>query len=184
VANGWPAEWFDLYSRENFSDCDPIPRHCFKTVNPFEWQDAPYDRLRDHAARRVMERAADFGLHRGFCIPIHYEDSTGAISLAGERPDLASETKKALHLMAVFAHGRLCSLRRPVRHRPHRLLNEKEAAVLTWAARGKTSWETSRVMALPERTVKWLLTEAQRKLNTSNKTATVAQALVKKEIHI
>ena len=183
VANGWPAEWFEMYARENFSASDPIPRHCFRTVNPFEWKDAPFDRT-DVAARRVMERAADFRFHQGFCIPIHHEESTGAISMAGERPELSPETKKALHLMSVFAHGRLCSLRRPTRPRSTRLLTEREAGVLTWAARGKTSWETGQVMALPERTVKWLLTEAQRKLNTSNKTATVAQALVKKEIHL
>jgi LuxR family quorum sensing-dependent transcriptional regulator len=184
VANGWPAEWFELYSRGNFSNSDPIPRHCFSTVNPFEWKDAPFDRQKDVEARIVMDRAADFRLFSGFCIPIHYEDSTGAISMAGERPELSPETKKALHLISVFAYGRLCSLRRPVQARPSQLLNDKEVAVLTWAARGKTSWETGQVMALPERTVKWLLTEAQRKLNTSNKTATVAQALVKKEIHI
>jgi LuxR family transcriptional regulator, quorum-sensing system regulator BjaR1 len=184
VANGWPAEWFELYARENYSASDPIPRHCFRTVNPFEWKDAPYDRAADIAARKVMERAHDFRLVSGFCIPIHYEDATGAISMAGDRAELAPETKKALHLMSIFAYGRICSLRRPPSPRVARLLNGKEAEVLTWAARGKTTWETSQVMNVAERKVKWLLAQAQRKLDTSNKTASVAQALVKKEIHL
>jgi LuxR family quorum sensing-dependent transcriptional regulator len=184
VANGWPAEWFALYSRNNFSAVDPIPRHCFKTVNPFEWKDAPYDRVVDIPARTVMERAADFGLLTGYCIPIHYEDSTGAISMAGERPELTSETKKALHLMSIFAYGRLCSLRRPQGTPSTRALSVREADVVAWAARGKTTWETSQVMALPERTVKWLLSEAQRKLDANNKTSTVAKALVNKEIRL
>ena len=41
VANGWPAEWFELYNRENLSAVDPVPRHCFNTLNPFEWKDVP-----------------------------------------------------------------------------------------------------------------------------------------------
>src|SRR5271165_6830798 len=32
VANGWPVEWFELYNRENLSAVDPVPRHCFNTL--------------------------------------------------------------------------------------------------------------------------------------------------------
>src|SRR5271167_971714 len=54
IANGWPAEWFELYDRENLSAVDPVPRHCFSTLNPFEWKDAAYDREHDQPAHRVM----------------------------------------------------------------------------------------------------------------------------------
>jgi LuxR family quorum sensing-dependent transcriptional regulator len=116
VANGWPAEWFELYNRENLSAVDPVPRHCFRTLNPFEWKDAPYDPEFDRPAHRVMTRARDFRFHEGFCIPIHYDDATGAISVAGEHPYLDPETKSALHLMSVFTHGRLRALSRPNPH--------------------------------------------------------------------
>ena len=181
VANGWPVEWFELYNRGNLSAVDPVPRHCFNTLNPFEWKDAPYDAERDAAAHSVMMRARDFRFHEGFCIPIHYDDATGAISMAGERPYLDAETKSALHLMSVFTHGRLRALARvpPV---PGRRLSEIEAEVLRWAARGKTAWETSQILGISERNVRWHLEEAQRKLMAPNKTATVARALVNREI--
>lgn len=182
VANGWPAEWFELYNRENLSAVDPIPRHCFKTLNPFEWKEAPYDREHDRAAHRVMTRALDFRLNEGFCIPIHYDDTTGAISIAGDRPYLDTETKSALHLMSVFTHGRLRALSRPAAERPKRRLSDIEAEVLRWAAHGKTAWETSRILGISERNVRWHLEEAQRKLMTKNKTASVALALVNREI--
>ncbi len=54
--------------------------------------------------------------------------------------------------------------------------------MLSWAARGKTAWETGRILGLSERNVRWHLEEAQRKLMTKNKTATVAAALVNGEI--
>jgi LuxR family quorum sensing-dependent transcriptional regulator len=182
VANGWPAEWFELYNRENLSSVDPVPRHCFNTLNPFEWKDAPYDRERDQPAHRVMTRARDFRFHEGFCVPIHYDDATGAISMAGECPYLDPETKSALHLMSVFTHGRLRTLGKPNTATVRRRLTDIEAEVLRWAARGKTAWETSRILHISERNVRWHLEESQRKLMTKNKTATVAVALVNREI--
>jgi LuxR family quorum sensing-dependent transcriptional regulator len=186
VANGWPAEWFELYNRENLSAVDPVARHCVDTLNPFEWKDVPYDRERDLAAQEVMMRARDFRFHEGFCIPLHYDDATSAISLAGERPYLDAETKSALHLMGVFAHGRLRALARPAPAAASgltsRRLSDAEAEVLRWAAHGKTAWETSQILGISERNVRWHLEEAQRKLMAPNKTATVARALVNREI--
>jgi LuxR family transcriptional regulator, quorum-sensing system regulator BjaR1 len=182
LAHGWPAEWFDLYSRRNFAEVDPIPRHCLQTLNPFLWSEAPCDRSRDSAAYEVMTRARDFGLKAGFCIPIHYDDAAGAISLGGDRPYLDAETRNALHLMSVFTHGRLRALARSAPLPTRRKLSEMEAEVLRWAARGKTVWETGQILGLSERNVRWHLEEAQRKLMTNNKTATVATALVNGEI--
>ncbi len=94
------------------------------------------------------------------------------------------ETKSALHLMGVFAHGRLRALSRPAPATSARRLSAPEAEVLRWAARGKTAWETGQILGLSERNVRWHLEEAQRKLMTKNKTATVAIALVKREISL
>lgn len=33
LANGWPAEWFELYTRENFSVLDPVPRYALPRSN-------------------------------------------------------------------------------------------------------------------------------------------------------
>jgi LuxR family transcriptional regulator, quorum-sensing system regulator BjaR1 len=182
LANGWPAEWFDLYDRGNLAAVDPIPRHCMQTLNPFLWTEATYDRSDDPGAHGVMMRARDFRLNEGLCIPIHYDDAVGAISLGGERPYLDAEAKSALHLMGIFTHGRLRSLMRPLGGTAARRLSKIEAEVLSWAARGKTAWETGRILGLSERNVRWHLEEAQRKLMTNNKTATVATALVNGEI--
>src|SRR6266481_5957256 len=147
IANGWPTEWFELYNRENLHVADPVPRHCFNSLNPFEWKEVSYDRERDRPAHSVMMRARDFGLCEGFCIPIHYDDAIGAVSIAGEQPYL-------------------------------------DAEVLRWAARGKTAWETGQILGISERNVRWHIEEAQRKLMTNNKTATVAAAIVNREILI
>ncbi len=32
LANGWPADWFEFYTRDNFSGLDPVSRHGTSTV--------------------------------------------------------------------------------------------------------------------------------------------------------
>ncbi len=176
VANGWPRDWFDLYTRENFSTVDPVPRHGASTVKAFEWSEARYDSHADPAAHAVMMRAADFGLNAGYCIPLHYDDGGAIISLAGERPDLDPVVKSALQLIGIYAHNRIRTLNRPGRSKKT-LLSTRECEVLRWAAEGKTSWEIAVILCLAERTVKFQLVEASRKLNAVNRTSAVAKAL-------
>ena len=184
LANGWPPEWFSMYAKEQFHRCDPIPRHCLSMLNPFAWSEAPYDQDDEPGAHQVMTRARDFRLNEGFCVPIHYDDAVGAVSLAGENPNLEPDARGALHLISIFTHSRLRALVRSAAINARKRLSRIEAEVLSWAARGKTAWETARILGVSERNVRWHLEEAQRKLATKNKTATVAIALVNGEITI
>jgi LuxR family quorum sensing-dependent transcriptional regulator len=176
VANGWPEEWFELYTRENFSAMDPVPRHGAATVQPFEWSAARYDKDEDPAAHLVMTRATEFRLVDGYCIPMHYDDGGAVISLATEHLHLDPVAKSALQLIGVYAHNRIRSLARPQREKRD-LLTVREREVLRWVAGGKTSSEISVILRISERTVKFHLVEASRKLNAVNRTSAVAKAL-------
>ena len=176
LANGWPAEWFDLYTRENFSALDPVPRYGASTVQPFEWSEARYDKDRDPAAHLVMTRATEFQLRDGYCIPMQYDEGGAVISLATEHLHLDPLSKSALQLIGVYAHNRIRSLAKSQR-RKRDLLTAREREVLRWVAGGKTSWEISVILRISERTVKFHLVEASRKLNAVNRTSAVAKAL-------
>jgi len=176
LANGWPSEWFDLYTRENFSALDPVPRHGATTVQPFEWSEARYDKDDDPAAHLVMTRATEFRLRDGYCIPMHYDDGGSVISLATEHLRLDPLAKSALQLIGVYAHNRIRSLAKPQPEKRD-LLTAREREVLRWCAGGKTSWEISVILRISERTVKFHLVEASRKLNAVNRTSAVAKAL-------
>ncbi|ABE37640.1 transcriptional regulator, LuxR family [Rhodopseudomonas palustris BisB5] len=175
LANGWPRGWFELYVRENYIAVDPVPRHGATTVQPFEWSEAPYDRKQNRAAHKVMTHATEFGLVRGYCIPLHYDEGGAVISMAGDQPDLDPVAKGAMQLIGVYAHNRIRSLHRPKPQR--RLLTSRECEILLWAAHGKTAWEISIILHIAERTVKFHLIEASKKLNAVNRTAAVAKAL-------
>lgn len=182
IADGWPRGWSELYLKENLAKHDPVEQHCLRTVEPFEWGDAPYADD-DMAARSVMERACDFGMVKGFCVPIHYGDGSGAaVSFAGERPDLDRGTRPALHLMALYAHHRIRTLLRPSPPLENRVLSPREREVVLWAKAGKTDWEIGMILNISARTAHAHMQSAARKLNAVNRTSTIVNALRAGEI--
>jgi LuxR family quorum sensing-dependent transcriptional regulator len=140
-----------------------------------EWSEARYDRESNPAAHLVMTRATEFRLMEGYCIPLHYDEGGAVISMATEQLNIDPVTKSALQLIGVYAHNRIRSLGRPKSERA--LLTAREREVLRWAADGKTSWEVSVILRISERTVKFHLIQASRKLNAVNRTSAVAKAL-------
>lgn len=56
-------------------------------------------------------------------------------------------------------------------------LTPREKEVLLWAARGKTSWEIGMLLNLTEKTVKFYLANARKKLKVQNTTHAVAICL-------
>jgi LuxR family quorum sensing-dependent transcriptional regulator len=183
IANGWPAEWLSIYLRDNMAKDDPVERHCLRTVEPFDWSDAPYDPEREPKAQAVMRRAKDFRMAQGFCVPIHYGDGSGAaVSIAGECPDLGRGVRAAIHLMALYAHHRTRGLLRPAPPKLKRLLTEREREVLRWAAAGKTDWEISMILHISRRTAHAHMQNAARKLNAVNRVSTIVRALRTGEI--
>ena len=60
----------------------------------------------------------------------------------------------------------------------YQTLTAREKEILSWAAIGKSSFETSVILNLSEDTIKFHIKNATRKLNVANKTAAVAKAIV------
>lgn len=185
MLNGWPAGWTEHYTKNNLVQDDPVVAHCFRATKPFEWTEAPYDPLRQPKAREVMERAIDFRMNQGFCVPIHTSEGFQAVvTVAGERVEIVGHVKRALHLMALYAHAKAVELCTPKALPVARLLSKREREVLQWTAAGKTSWEISRILGISEQTVVAHIKAAAAKLDTPNRVATVVQALRRGEISL
>lgn len=184
LAKRWPAEWFRLYTERNYDRVDPVVRECRRSINPFEWADAPYDPVREPAAAEVMRRAAEFRMSRGFIVPIHgltgYE---AAVSLGGVDLDLNVRSKPALHLMGIYAFDRVRRLLDPMPKAPFRL-TRREREVVAWAAQGKSAWEIGEILHIAQRTAEEHLATAARKLGAVNRTHAVAIAIRSKVISL
>ncbi len=62
-------------------------------------------------------------------------------------------------------------------------LSPRESACLYWAAAGKTSWETGRILEISESTVNFHLRNACRKLQVRGRRAAVAAAIRRGLLH-
>jgi LuxR family transcriptional regulator, quorum-sensing system regulator BjaR1 len=183
LLNGWPPGWTELYTRQNLVRDDPVVAHCFRSRAPFEWRDAPYDPLVHPQAREVMDRATDFRMNCGFCVPIHTAEGFQAVvTMAGECVDLGGRAKPALHLMALYSYAKAVELSRPGKAPATNRLTNREREVLRWTAAGKTAWEISQILGIAESTVTAHVKAAAVKLDTPNRTATVVAALRRGEI--
>jgi LuxR family quorum-sensing system transcriptional regulator SinR len=56
-------------------------------------------------------------------------------------------------------------------------LTHRETEVLGWTAAGKSYWEIGTILGISERTVRFFMTNARRKLNVVSNTQAVAQAV-------
>ena len=186
MLNGWPQGWTALYRRLKLIHNDPVVAHCLRSTAPFEWREAPYDPLANPKAKDVMDRARDFRMREGFCVPIHTSDGYEAVvTMAGERVEFTGKVRPALHLMALYAYGKAVDLCMSQRFPPvPALLTKREREVLQWTAAGKTSWEISQILGVAESTIIAHIKAAAAKLDTPNRVATVVVALRRREISL
>ncbi len=174
----WPKGWFDIYSKADYVRSDPIIRLCRSTSQPFEWSEAPYDRSTEPKAAEVMDRATDFRMKNGFCLPIHGINGYEAcFSMSGVDLDLSPRTKPALHLMSMYAFERARQLLKPSPFMGAGALTAREREALIWAAAGKSAADTGDILGITERTVTAHIASACQKLDAVNKTQAVARAL-------
>ena len=176
LARKWPEGWFEIYAREDYVRVDPIIRQCRNTVQPFEWREAALDPQNEPRALEVMNRAVDYRMREGFCLPVHGINGYEAcLSMSGTSLDLSSRTKTALHLMSMYAFERIRSQIGPAPR--SKSLTSREKEMLVWAAAGKSAADTGEILGITERTVTAHIVSACHKLEASNKTHAVARAL-------
>ena len=174
-------EWITRYAVNNYVHVDPVIRHLQQTAMPFTWDEVPTN-LFDEPGRRVMNEAHDFGIKQGLAVPIYTAHGFQAlVSFCGSSLDINRDRRAALHLIAIYAHGRVRSLLQPkTLQEPVARLSVRELDCLKWSAAGKTAWETSVILSLSEKTVEKYLATAVRKLGAVNKVQSIAIAIRQK----
>lgn len=178
LISGWDDEWYRRYTSLGYVHLDPVARNCFATTLPFDWSSAPYDREGDLPASRVMDEARDFGMDEGLCVPVHLEGGMqGVVSLVGRTNELTEKERLELHMLALYAHGRVRFLNTMGTDTRRRAVTPREAEVLKWVAVGKTASEIADITGLSARTVNQHCENAQRRMGTNNRLHTVVEAI-------
>jgi DNA-binding CsgD family transcriptional regulator len=178
--HNYPREWARWFDEQKLGQTDPVHRASHMTSIGFPW--SCLDRLialsgRD---REILEAAREQGIGDGFTVPAHVPgEAHGSVSFAagpGEGPD--SATFPLMQLVGAFsfeAARRIRRLREPPPLLPR--LTERQRECVTWAARGKSDWEISRILGLSHETVIQHLKEARERYGVPKRTLLTVHAL-------
>jgi DNA-binding CsgD family transcriptional regulator len=169
LISNYPRAWTAHYLDRRFDRIDPVIGRATADAEAFAWgPDIAGTSSGTEGA--FFEAAAGFGIRYGFTIPVH--DAAGrkaALTFASpERHAAFARTieanRPALELVAHYFHRHAAPLLAPVRGAGAVVLTHREFECLQWAAKGKSAWETGRIIGITRRTVSFHLENAKAKL--------------------
>ncbi|QLF70718.1 autoinducer binding domain-containing protein [Peteryoungia desertarenae] len=157
-------------------------RITFEAVEPVDWQEI----RRQSAGRSDLNFLVEsLGLSlSGACYPLPSREGRHALMAVHSRlpePDWQEFRRlydRDLSSIAARFHGKM--LRGFVtverKHSPSERLTPREQETLVWVAAGKSYWETAKILGITERTVRFFMSNARKKLNVVTNTQAVAEA--------
>lgn len=174
--SNYPGEWKSRYISEDYTSIDPIVRHGL-LIHPadLEWRRLPGEPflLGGSAASRHPSRLVDPGPRQvradQHAVLVRSSESIAATEILEKESFLLWITSM---LQATF--GDLLAPR--IVPESNVRLTARETEMLKWTAVGKTYGEIGLILSIDQRTVKFHIVNAMRKLNSSNKAEATMKA--------
>lgn len=179
---GHPDEWLEAYARNNYFACDPRKEVLAAGAEFLRWSDS-FSKVELGIQKLYVRHARDFGMGEGVTVASRQNSSGLMTSLAFWSKESAVRTRDQviLRYMAHYLHAAIVRTAastfgaEPLAARA--VLSRRETEVLYWAKDGKTNWEISMILRISERTAKFHVQNAMRKLDASSRAQAVAIAL-------
>lgn len=180
VAHNFPGDWTRHYFEHSYQKIDPVVLLAPGIERPFLWDALEKTYKLNRKQKILMRRAAEAGLRDGVGVPLH--GPRGSVCLvtfaAGDgHPDPAAELG-TLDVLASQFHTAFSTIGRIKRdHADAPVLSIRERDCLQWSARGKSSWDISKLLDISENTVNFHFKSALRKLDANSRILAVAKAI-------
>ncbi|MDH5325268.1 MAG: LuxR C-terminal-related transcriptional regulator [Gammaproteobacteria bacterium] len=178
VNHSYDLQWVDAYVSEQYIQIDPVIEQGIKTVGPFEW--STNKKIKPKRPQQFFNAARDFGLKTGVAnvftskqkAPLSHDYYT-VISMANVEEPRVELSKYLLQLMSPVLSESVskCTTRQPV------CLSKREIEILKWMMAGKSAWETSIILSISERTVRFHLANVYKKLDVVNCPHAIGEAI-------
>ncbi len=177
----YPEPWVDYFDEQRLGMSDPVHRASYRTSAGFRWNHVPRLIQMTPSDHRLLDMAREHGLADGFTVPANVVgEATGSCSFAiGPGDELPADTLQWAQLVgiAAFEGARHIWLAGEGLPEPRPQLTDRQRDCLIWAARGKTAWESSRILGISEETVVRHLKQAREKYGVEKQTSLLIRAL-------
>ena len=178
IITNWPADLISEYDQTALLASSPILTRLRLATAPFTFNIDHVAKQRDARTTEISKSMFErYRMPRGAYFPVHDASGMrGAVSFAGDRPEVTPAEMIELMYLSVHVYNRLAEIRE-LDNRATDMLTEREIDCLNWTAAGKTSVEIAEILGLSEHTINHYLNRATKKLDTVNRTQAVAKAL-------
>lgn len=184
VIGSYPDAWVQRYVERDYFMVDPVVRQGLKDLLPYRWGEGNYVTNLKGAQRTLFDEAADFGVCKGYTVPIHGpQGDMGLFTVATDEGDetfdtLTREQGHLLHLAGFYVHDRIRTLAYDNEPEPVKVkLTQREKECLLWSSTGRTAWEISNILGISETTVIYYIENAKKKLGARTKVHAIAMAI-------
>ncbi len=173
----YPAGWLGAYLENGYATVDPVLRSHFRQFKHQLWSQTYQGAVSD-AEQGFVKHAGSYGLSEG--ITVGQRSNVRALgslfSFAGK--DMGEHPRHLAVLDHLAPHLHVALMRTAFSPLDSRSpLSAREREVLQWMMEGKTNWETSRILGISERTVKFHVQNILAKLQSSTRGQAIAHAL-------
>jgi len=179
-----PPDLWEAYQGCCKSKRDPITSRSNEFITPKPWAitAASLNAIDlDPKRRGLFEAAHREGVKGGICTPIRDRgELLGSVTLASRSAsiDWLNAQQPFAMLFSVHLHQACLRFVEEMRDDAKPRLSPRELECLSWAAKGKTSWEIGMLLQISERTVTYHLQNAGGKLGTQSRQQAIAQSIM------
>lgn len=162
--------WFDLYLENNYQLIDPVIIKSLKTVQDFSW-DKEVLTPSSYKLPKIFDAGQKHNIESGHTFVLHdYKNNLAVLSLiAYESCSLNIEKNRAaFQSFFIDLHEEMLHSYDGIHKNNASALSQRESEVLYWVGLGKTYFETSVILGISQRTVKFHINNIVKKLGVSN----------------
>ena len=178
LVSNWPAFLISEYDNNKLLEHSPVIAHLRKSTEPFVLTLKGMGETREDGKENfVVSMFKRYGLLTSAFFSVHLPNGEiGAVGFSGEGPEPDQTKLVELHYLSNLLFSKIHDLRNETDVENYGL-KPREIDCLQWTSQGKTSDEIATILSLSQHTVNHYLTNAARKLDTSNRTHAVSKAL-------
>lgn len=169
IINNSP-EWFETYLKRKYQFIDPVIIRALRCVEDFSWKNKVI--LSDgYNLTRVFEESSEHKIYQGHTFPLHdYLNNLVVLSVISQKYSLIDmESKRSMFMSFIIQlHQKTLERYSKIYQKKNVFLSPRERQILKWVSTGKTYVEVSTILNITERTVKFHMSNAMKKLGVNN----------------
>ena len=179
--HNYPDKWVSYFDDNRLGVSDPVHRASHVTSVGFTWAQLERLIVMTPGDRLILELAREQGLGEGFTVPANVPgEARGSCSFASAAGRPLPMTILPLAQLAgafAFEGARRMWRDKALGPEPHPAITDRQRDCLLWIARGKSDWETSRILGLSEETVIRHIKQARERYGVEKRTSLLIRTL-------